>query len=465
MSHIKLYDIRFGNEFVPRSPNVFKIHIALNFKGIPYETEQLDFLEIQSLLPSVTKTGVRPTVPVIVDKKHQNHAVQDSWDIAKYLDSAYPDTPPLIQTDNEGLQFFFYNYCHGHILIPAFRLCVMNIYHLCPTQSVKHFFRANREARFNMTLEEFAGEESTHIAELKSALGLIHTTLTSYRYISGDEVGFADVTLAAIFAMVAAVRNDLLEPALLDAFPDDILRNWWNRMEPYTKYTPLQYASYQWNDAKNVEFFCMNHRLWAFQNDRCFASLYMSYTVLDANFEGELSISVLRNRATSYKNLPLKTDEFRKIHKHFKRLLDCGVQNPYCNRIEGPPTPPALESLHDWIHVVIGNSKSITPFPLTAPSAPSQSPPTISCIPALYYQKTPGSHSSLHYEVPRLDCRLDSGLCGTCQVMGGILNADGGVTKKYACQKKWTFGPRNGSSTNLFMSIGLCVGSDRLDSP
>lgn len=133
------------------------------------------------------KTGVRPTVPVIVDKKHQDHAVQDSWDIAKYLDSAYPDTPSLIETDNEGLQFFFYNYCHGHILIPAFRLCVMNIYHLCPTPSVKHFFRTNREARFNMTLEEFAGEENTHIAKLKSALGLIHTTLTSYHYISGDQ--------------------------------------------------------------------------------------------------------------------------------------------------------------------------------------------------------------------------------------------------------------------------------------
>jgi glutathione S-transferase len=122
-----------------------------------------------------------------VDKKHQNHAVQDSWVIAKYLDSAYPDTQPLIQTGNEGLQFFFENYCHGHILLPAFRLCVMSIYHLCPTPSVKHFFRTNREARFNMTLEKFAGEESTHIAGLKSGLGLIHTTLTSYPYLSGDQ--------------------------------------------------------------------------------------------------------------------------------------------------------------------------------------------------------------------------------------------------------------------------------------
>lgn len=165
------------------------------WKSSPFFLVSRKFIATHGTNPMLTqgpwclsrKTDIRPTVPVIVDKKHENRAVQDSWHIAKYLDSAYPDTPRLIHTENEGLQFFFYNYCHGQILLPAFKLCVMNIYHLCPTPALKHFFRTNREAWCKMTLEEFAGEESAQIAALKSGLGLIHTTLKSYSYISGDQ--------------------------------------------------------------------------------------------------------------------------------------------------------------------------------------------------------------------------------------------------------------------------------------
>ena len=36
-------------------------------------------------------------VPVIVDKNHDGKCVNDSWEIAKYLEKTYPDQPSLFK--------------------------------------------------------------------------------------------------------------------------------------------------------------------------------------------------------------------------------------------------------------------------------------------------------------------------------------------------------------------------------
>ncbi|ORZ21217.1 hypothetical protein BCR42DRAFT_407101 [Absidia repens] len=238
ISSIKLYDIGSRLDPQPSSPNTLKARIALNIKGIPYETEWLDFFEIHSVIPNVTKTGKKPTLPVIVDMKNQDCAVQDSWEIVKYLDLSYPDTPTLINKDNEGLEFFFYQYCHERILMHAFSLCVLSILNNYDTPQKQKEFRGYMEGRFGTTLETLAGNPSDHVAALKSQLVLIHDTLKIYPYLTGEKVGMADVTLASFYTMVATLRGDIFETALLDAFPDTVLRTWWGRMEKYTKLSP-----------------------------------------------------------------------------------------------------------------------------------------------------------------------------------------------------------------------------------
>ncbi|KAI8086544.1 uncharacterized protein BX664DRAFT_336117 [Halteromyces radiatus] len=239
MKAIELYDLVLDTPNEIFSPNTLKARIALNIKGLSYETKWLDFFQVHSVIPTITKTGEKPTVPVIVDHQHDDKAVQDSWEIVKYLDKTYPDTPPLIHGNNEALQFFFYNYANANILVPIFKLCVLTVVEKCPTKEMQNWFRQTREQSFNMTLEEFAGDdENVHVENIKSGLGLVHTTLKSYSYLSGEKPGFSDVTLAALYKMFSVFRSDLFEQTLLDAYPDDVLRQWWRRMEKYTKHSP-----------------------------------------------------------------------------------------------------------------------------------------------------------------------------------------------------------------------------------
>ncbi|CAO3587870.1 unnamed protein product [Absidia cylindrospora] len=170
--------------------------------------------------------------------KNQDCVVQDSWEIVKYLDLSYPDTPTLINKGNEGLELFFYQYCHERILMHVFSLCLMSILNEYETPLEQKKFRDDLEGRFGTTLETLAGNPSDHVDALKSQLGLIRDTLKVHPYLTGDKVGMADVTLAAFYTMMAALRGDIFETTLLDVFPDDALRTWWGRMEKYTKLSP-----------------------------------------------------------------------------------------------------------------------------------------------------------------------------------------------------------------------------------
>lgn len=50
--------------------------------------------------------------------------------------------------------------------------------------------------------------------------------------------GYADIVLLAHFTMVYEIRPDMFEPAVLSVFDDNVLRNWWNRMEKYRTGSP-----------------------------------------------------------------------------------------------------------------------------------------------------------------------------------------------------------------------------------
>lgn len=133
----------------------------------------------------VSKTDKRPTVPIIVDKKHDDRVVQDSWLIAKYLEEAYPDAPSLFH-GNEGVHYFYHNYVSSEVLPKIFRLCVLGVHSKAQPESVRDWFRKDREAMFKMSLEEFAGNEQEHINALDKALAPLGDVLNSYPYLTGD---------------------------------------------------------------------------------------------------------------------------------------------------------------------------------------------------------------------------------------------------------------------------------------
>lgn len=125
-------------------------------------------------------------MPIIVDKRNDK-AVQDSWEIAKYLEEAYPDHPSVFN-GNQGVHKFFHDYCDQNVMVPVFKMCLISLYNSCG--EFKDYFRTDREITFKMTLEELAGQAEDHIPALKEGLLPIHQLLQTYPYITGDQGSF-----------------------------------------------------------------------------------------------------------------------------------------------------------------------------------------------------------------------------------------------------------------------------------
>ena len=75
------------------SPFCDKIRRVLNFKRVPYRTQEVGLLEAQMGYRKVNPVG---KVPAIVDA--EGHTVADSTDIAYWLEERHP-TPPLVPSD------------------------------------------------------------------------------------------------------------------------------------------------------------------------------------------------------------------------------------------------------------------------------------------------------------------------------------------------------------------------------
>lgn len=104
---ITLYDLA-APQGIASSPNSWKTRLCLAHKGLKHKTEWLEYPAISGVSKAngIAPTGAlhdgRPlyTIPAIVDNADDGEkprtALADSFEIAKYLDRAYPDTPRVI---------------------------------------------------------------------------------------------------------------------------------------------------------------------------------------------------------------------------------------------------------------------------------------------------------------------------------------------------------------------------------
>jgi glutathione S-transferase len=74
------------------SPYAWKVWLALEHKGIPFEAKRLTFDPDQTKTPEFLKINPRGRVPAIVD---DGFALSESNAIAEYLDERYPEKPLL----------------------------------------------------------------------------------------------------------------------------------------------------------------------------------------------------------------------------------------------------------------------------------------------------------------------------------------------------------------------------------
>jgi glutathione S-transferase len=204
-SPIVLYDIPSSLPGNAWSPSIWKTRFALNIKGLPHETEWVEYPDIEALAkkigapPTRTKPDGSPmyTLPIINDP-NTGKVISDSFLIAEYLDATYPGgntlfppgTKPLIASLEAGVRSAF-----GSIFLLQLGLS----YYILNPASEK-YFRATREAAFGMKIEEFCSE-SKRAADLAKAEGDFAAmdgwlAKSDGKYVMGDTVSYADGILA-----------------------------------------------------------------------------------------------------------------------------------------------------------------------------------------------------------------------------------------------------------------------------
>jgi glutathione S-transferase len=149
-------------------------------------------------------------VPVLVDG---GKAIYDSWNIAEYLDEAYPSRPALFEgTGARTLAFFLNQWVIGALHLAVSKAVMAGLFSIVHEKD-KAYFRASREKRFGMPLEQFMADSKGGVMMLRDALKPVRETLVRSAFLSGNGPGYADYILFGTFQWARCVSPvRLLEP-------------------------------------------------------------------------------------------------------------------------------------------------------------------------------------------------------------------------------------------------------------
>ncbi|KAF8625610.1 hypothetical protein AX17_006796 [Amanita inopinata Kibby_2008] len=218
MSTITFFDIPCKLSDNLWSPNTQKTRFTLNYKGLPFKTEWVEFPDIEAKckelgIPATAKKpdgSPRYTVPAIYDTSTKKY-VADSILIAEYLDKQYPNTPRLIPEGTKALQ---------HAYIAAFATQFGSVFPviLGPLLKVlnppsEKFIRAGVEADGKPAEEKVPKGEAFKEAwvKVKESFTMVDGWIQKSGgvFLGGDKPVFADFEMAGyIFTMRAVWGKD-----------------------------------------------------------------------------------------------------------------------------------------------------------------------------------------------------------------------------------------------------------------
>jgi glutathione S-transferase len=183
---IQFFDLAGTDDNLRFSPFCWRVRMALQHKGLPYETLLWRFSD----KAKIAATG-QGAVPVIVDGGKMIH---DSWTIANYLEDTYPE-PPLFGSSAARGSALLLKFWAERTLHPLLvRILILDIF-AAIRESDRPYFRETREKRFGVTLETLAREPEKNIELLRAALDPARLTLAEQPFICGQAPAFADYIL------------------------------------------------------------------------------------------------------------------------------------------------------------------------------------------------------------------------------------------------------------------------------
>lgn len=212
---IELYELVGSDASRPFSPHCWKTRLALAHKGLDFKSMPTGFTEVPKI-----ENGATKIVPLMRDG---DKLVADSFDIAVYLETAYPDAPSLFKGEGgiamarlieRWTQLTLHPYVGGAIM--------MDIYN-CARDEDKAYFRENREGRIGKKLEDIpAGREDRREGFVRS-LEPLRDMLKYQPFVGGETPLFADYIVFGVFQFARIVSPF----QVLDS--DDPVADWFGR--------------------------------------------------------------------------------------------------------------------------------------------------------------------------------------------------------------------------------------------
>ena len=182
---ITLYELAGADPDIRFSPVCWRSRLALAHKGLDFVGEPWRFTEKARLAFAGSER-----VPVLVDG---DKVVVDSWQIARYLDDAYPDRPLLPEGEAGRGHVRFINTWADATLHPAIARCVLLDIHDVLGPEDRAYFRASREKAFGRTLEAVvAARDTAGVEALRTALAPLRTLLRQQEWLGGAAPDYAD---------------------------------------------------------------------------------------------------------------------------------------------------------------------------------------------------------------------------------------------------------------------------------
>lgn len=200
-----LYDLAAADESIRFSPYCWRTKLALAHKNLDFETIPWRFTD-----KDVIAFSGQGKVPVLVDG---DHTVADSQAIAEYLESAYPNEASLFgEPPARALTQFIKAWTEEVLHKTIIPIVLPDI---LPRLDPKDqpYFRASREQRTGMAIEDFHLHRQDHIAAFHAALAPLRETLAVQNFIAGTAPSYADhIVFGALKWAVMMSATELLEP-------------------------------------------------------------------------------------------------------------------------------------------------------------------------------------------------------------------------------------------------------------
>lgn len=188
---IKLYDLCGADRAHRFSPACWRTRMALAHKGLEVETIPTLFSEIEAI-----EGGGQKTVPVIADG---DSIVRESFEIAVYLEKAYPELPSLFRGEGGILTSqFMHWWTNATVDAQVARFCILDIYN-CLDERDKVYFRQSREARFKRPLEQVQDQSEKAQQRFHDSLLPLRLTVRKQDFIGGETPIYADYCVFGSF--------------------------------------------------------------------------------------------------------------------------------------------------------------------------------------------------------------------------------------------------------------------------